>query len=53
MPLAKIEQGHDYRLKAAIIDQGRPVMATTNAPLVLTKGRPLQVDLGVSPIQGS
>ena len=53
VPLAKIDQGHDYRLKAAIIDQGKPVMATSNAPLVLTKGRPFQVDLEVSPIRGS
>ncbi|MFL5335778.1 MAG: YbaY family lipoprotein [Geminicoccaceae bacterium] len=52
VPMGKIDQSHDYRLKAAIIDQGRPVMATTNAPLVLTKGRPLQVDLEVSPIPG-
>jgi uncharacterized lipoprotein YbaY len=52
VPLGKIDQSHDYRLKAAIIDQGRPVMATTDAPLVLTKGRPLQVDLEVSPIAG-
>ena len=50
MPLDKIDQGHDYELKAAIIDQGKPVMATSNAPLVLTKGRPMQVDLEVSPI---
>ena len=53
VPLAKIDQGHDYRLKAAIIDQGKPVMATSNAPLVLTKSRPFQVDLEVSPIRGS
>ena len=50
VPLDKIDQGHDYKLKAAIIDQGKPVMATSNAPLVLTKGQPLQVDLEVSPI---
>lgn len=53
VPLAKIDQGHDYRLKAAIIDQGKPVMATSNGPLVLTKSRPLQVDLQVSPVQDS
>lgn len=50
VPLAKIDEGHDYRLKAAILDQGKLVMATSNAPLVLTKGRPLQVDLEVGPI---
>ena len=37
-------------LKAAIIDHGRPVMATANPPLVLTKGRPFQVELEVSPV---
>ena len=53
VPLAKIDQGHDYRLKAAIIDQGKPVMAMTNGPLVLTKGHPFKVDLEVTSIQGS
>jgi uncharacterized lipoprotein YbaY len=50
VPLDKVDQGHDYALKAAIVDRGRPVMATTNAPLVLTRGRPLQAELTVSPI---
>jgi uncharacterized lipoprotein YbaY len=50
VPMDKVDQGHDYALKAAIVDRGRPVMATTNAPLVLTRGRPLQADLTVSPV---
>ena len=50
VPLDQIDQGHDYRLKAAIVDRGRPVMATANPPLVLTKGRPTQVDLELAPI---
>lgn len=48
--LDKVDQGHDYALKAAIVDHDRPVMATANPPLVLTKGRPFQVDLVVSPV---
>jgi uncharacterized lipoprotein YbaY len=50
VPMDKVDQGHDYALKAAIVDRGRPVMATTNAPLVLTRGRPLRAELTVSPI---
>jgi len=50
VPLDKVNQGHDYALKAAIIDHGRPVMATVNPPLVLTKGRPFQADLLVAPV---
>jgi uncharacterized lipoprotein YbaY len=52
VPLEQVDEGHDYRLKAVIIDQGKPVMATSDAPLVLTKGRPLQVDLEVNPVTG-
>ena len=50
VPLDQVDQGHDYALKAAIVDHGRPVMATANPPLVLTKGRPFQADLLVSPV---
>ena len=50
VPLDKIDQSHDYALKAAILDQGKPVMATANPPLVLTKGRPFQVEVEVSPV---
>ena len=50
VPRDKVDESHDYALKAAILDQGRPVMATTSAPLVLTKGRPLEVELMVSPV---
>ena len=50
VPLDQVDPGHDYRLKAVIVDRGKPVMATAEAPLVLTKGRPLQVDLTVVPI---
>ena len=50
VPLDQVDQGHDYRLKAAIVDQGRPVMATASPPLVLTRGRPTQVDLELAPI---
>ena len=32
------------------VDQGRPVMATASPPLVLTRGRPTQVDLELAPI---
>jgi hypothetical protein len=46
----KVDESHDYALKAAIVDHGKPVMATANPPLVLTKGRPFQVDLVVSPV---
>jgi uncharacterized lipoprotein YbaY len=51
VPLDKVDQGHDYALKAAILDQGRPVMATAEAPLVLTKGRPFQVELLLTPVE--
>ncbi len=50
VPLDQIDQGHDYRLKAAIVDHGRPAMVTANPPLVLTKGRPTQVDLVLAPV---
>jgi uncharacterized lipoprotein YbaY len=50
VPIQHIDEGHDYRLKAVIVDQGRPVMATADAPLVLTKGRPLQVELVLAPL---
>lgn len=50
VPLDQVDEGHDYALKAAIVDQGKPVMATTEAPLVLTKGRPTQVELILAPI---
>jgi uncharacterized lipoprotein YbaY len=50
VPLDKIDQSHDYALKAAILDQGRPVMASRQPPLVLTKGRPFQVEVEVSPV---
>jgi uncharacterized lipoprotein YbaY len=50
VPMDKVDQSHDYALKAAIVDRGRPVMATKEAPLVLTKGRPLRADLTVSPL---
>ena len=50
VPLDQVDEGHDYGLKAAIVDQGKPVMATTNAPLVLTKGRPTQVELTLAPV---
>ncbi|MGD9509651.1 MAG: YbaY family lipoprotein [Geminicoccaceae bacterium] len=50
VPLDQVDQGHDYALKAAIVDQGKPVMATSNAPLVLTKGRPTQVELTLAPV---
>ena len=50
VPLDKIDQGHDYRLKAVILDQGRPVMAAGEPPLVLTKGRPVRVDLVLVPL---
>ncbi len=50
VPLDKVDQSHDYKLKAAIVDHGRPVMATADPPLVLTKGRPFRVDLVVSPV---
>ena len=53
VPLEHVDQGHDYRLKAVITDRGRPVMATAEGPLVLTKGRPLRVDLTVEPVPGS
>jgi uncharacterized lipoprotein YbaY len=52
VPLDHVDEGHDYRLKAVILDQGKPVMATENAPLVLTKGRPLQAELMLSPVSG-
>jgi uncharacterized lipoprotein YbaY len=51
VPLDKVDQGHDYALKAAILDQGRPVMATAEAQLVLTKGRPFQVELLLTPVE--
>jgi uncharacterized lipoprotein YbaY len=50
VPLDQVDQGHDYALKAAIVDQGKPVMATIDAPLVLTKGRPTQVELTLAPV---
>jgi uncharacterized lipoprotein YbaY len=50
VPLEHVDQGHDYRLKAAIVDRGRPAMATGTSPLVLTKGRPLKVDLVLLPL---
>lgn len=50
VPLDQVDRGHDYALKAAIVDHGRPVMATADPPLVLTKGRPFQADLLVSPV---
>lgn len=50
VPLDKIDESHDYALKAAILDQGKPVMASTQPPLVLTKGRPFQVEVEVSPV---
>ena len=53
VPLEHVDQGHDYRLKAVIVDRGKPVLATVEGPLVLTKGRPLRVDLTVEPVPGS
>jgi uncharacterized lipoprotein YbaY len=50
VPLDQVDEGHDYALKAAIVDQGKPAMATTDAPLVLTKGRPTQVELILAPV---
>ena len=50
VPLDKVDASHDYALKAAILDQGKPVMATTSAPLVLTKGRPFQAELLLAPV---
>ena len=52
VPLGKADQGHDYALKAAIIQDGRPVMATTDAPLVLTKGRPTRAELVLGAVAG-
>jgi uncharacterized lipoprotein YbaY len=52
VPLDKVDQGHDYALKAAIVQDGRPVMATADAPLVLTKGRPNTAELVVDPVDG-
>ena len=34
VPLEHVDEGHDYRLKAVIVDQGKPVMATGAPPLV-------------------
>ena len=53
MPLDHVDESHDYRLKAVIVDRGKPVLATVEGPLVLTKGRPLRVDLTVEPVPGS
>jgi len=50
VPLDQVDEGHDYALKAAIVDQGKPVMATSDAPLVLTKGRPTQLELTLAPV---
>lgn len=50
VPLEHVDQSHDYRLKAVIVDQGKPALTTSEPPLVLTKGRPLQVDLVVSAV---
>jgi uncharacterized lipoprotein YbaY len=50
VPLDKVDQGHDYALKAAILQGGRPVMATADPPLVLTKGRPTRAELVASPV---
>jgi putative lipoprotein len=53
VPLDKVDEGHDYALKAAILQDGRPVMATSDAPLVLTKGRPTRAELVVRAVEGS
>ena len=50
VPLDKVDQGHDYALKAAILQDGRPVMATADPPLVLTKGRPTRAELVVGAV---
>ena len=50
VPLDKIDEGHDYALKAAIVQDGRPVMATAKPPLVLTKGRATRAELVASPV---
>lgn len=52
VPLDKVDGSHDYALKAVILDREAPVMATTNPPLVLTKGRPYRADLVVVPVAG-
>ncbi|HEX6013298.1 MAG TPA: YbaY family lipoprotein [Geminicoccaceae bacterium] len=52
VPLDKVDEGHDYALKAAILQDGRPVMATTDPPLVLTKSRPTRAELLVRPVDG-
>ncbi len=52
VPLEQVDESHDYRLKAVIIDRGNPAMATMAPPLVLTKGRPLRVDLTLAPVTG-
>jgi uncharacterized lipoprotein YbaY len=52
VPLDHVDQSHDYWLKAVIVDEGKPAMATIEPPLVLTKGRPLQVDLELTPVTG-
>jgi uncharacterized lipoprotein YbaY len=52
VPLDKVDQGHDYALKAAILQDGRPVMATVDPPLVLTKGRPARAELILGAVDG-
>ena len=49
VPREKIDRGHDYALKIAIVDQGRVVQTLVQPPLVLTGGHPRQVDVTLSP----
>lgn len=50
VPAGKVDPARDYALRVAVVDQGRPVLAAADAPLVLTRGRPRQVDVALEPV---
>lgn len=50
VPAEKVDSGHDYVLKMVVVDQGHPVLALTDPPLVLTRGHPRQVDVMLHPV---
>jgi uncharacterized lipoprotein YbaY len=49
IPVAKVDQGHDYTVKAAVSVHDRILLVSRGSPLVLTKGRPHTADLVALP----
>lgn len=49
VPAGKLDPSRDYVLRMAVVEQGRPVLVLAEPPLVLTRGRPRQVDVALTP----